>query len=110
MFKQNQVNGHELRQRPDDGKAFLPDTVSDGDHKLLPTDAEEMAEEFMVSATGAESIHSDANDEVVDDEEGGPFIILDDKAQFPDSERLGASSDGHEPEQIKRGARWAARG
>jgi hypothetical protein len=106
--------------RPDDGNAFLPDpggnqSIDDNERrKLLGNDAEEMAEEFLVSATSAESIHSDANDEVIDDEEGGPFIILDPSAQLPEEQFMHASKrEGHEPvqrEHIDRGARWAARG
>ncbi len=100
------------RTRPDDGNAFVPDPSG----QLLPLradDAESFAEEFVASATGGESVREDAMDQVVDDEEGGPFIVLDERAQLPKlpEERL-AESDGHddvEQAEIRRGARWAAR-
>jgi hypothetical protein len=99
--------------RPDDGNAFVPDTT--GQLKPLPAaDAEAFAEEFIGSATGAESVSEDAEDEVVDDEDGGPFIVLDDNARLPtEPEERSAERDGDEPLQRqgeRRGARWAARG
>jgi hypothetical protein len=100
-------------ERPDDGNAFVPDNI--GQLKpLAASDAEAFAEEFIGSATGAESVREDAEDEVVDDEEGGPFIVLDDNAKLPPepSER-NPDREGHEPvqqKQMTRGAKWAARG
>lgn len=101
------------QRRPDDGNAFLPDTI--GQLRPLPaSDAESLAEEFIGSATGAESVREDALDEVVDEEEGGPFIVLDEDAKLPPvPEERSQEREGHEPmrhEQTFRGARWAARG
>jgi hypothetical protein len=104
---------HRPSTRPDDGNAFLPDTI--GQLRPLPSaDAEAFAEEFIGAATGAESVSEDASDEVVDDEEGGPFIVLDDDARLPNepTER-NPDREGHEPvQQVEsaRGARWAAKG
>lgn len=101
--------------RPDDGNAFIPDPSG----QLLPprmtaTDAESFGEEFVASATGAESVSEDASDEVVDDEVGGPFIVLDERGQLPAlPEERRAESDGHDEVQqaeSRRGARWAAQG
>lgn len=99
--------------RPDDGNAFLPDNL--GKLQPLPAnDAESLAEEFVASATACESVREDANDEVVDDEEGGPFLVLDDDAQLPpEREERDPEREGHGPvqrEQIERGAWWSSRG
>jgi hypothetical protein len=104
---------HRPSERPDDGNAFVPDTI--GQLRPLPAaDAEAIAEEFIGSATGAESVREDAQDEVVDDEDGGPFIVLDDEAQLPsEPAEQSPEREGHEPvqqEHALRGARWAARG
>lgn len=61
--------------RPDDGEAFLPDPTRRGAH-ITANDAESFGEEFVASATGGEQLHMDANDEVVEEEEGGPFLVL----------------------------------
>jgi hypothetical protein len=101
------------RTRPDDGNAFVPDPSG----QLLPlraADAESFGEEFVASATGGESVRMDAGDEVIDDEEGGPFIVLDERGQLPTlPEERRAESDGHDQVQqseARRGARWASRG
>lgn len=107
---------HEVDQRPsrvDDGNAFVPDTNGQL-RPLAASDAESFAEEFIGSATHGGSIREDANDEVVEDEVGGPFIVLDEEGQLPtEPEERKAESDGHAPieqVQVLRGARWAARG
>jgi hypothetical protein len=103
----------ERSSRSDDGNAFLPDTV--GQHRSLPADdAESFAEEFIASATTGEPVGEDARDEVVDDEEGGPFIVLDDNAQLPpepDERERDPEMDGHEPvshEHANAIRRWMA--
>jgi hypothetical protein len=61
------------RSRPDGADAFVPDPQ--GEHGPLPADdAESFAEEFIASATSAEPVEMEAQDEVVDDEVGGPFV------------------------------------
>jgi hypothetical protein len=72
--------------RPDDGEAFLPDPTRRGAH-ITAGDAESFGEEFVASATGGEPVQMDANDEVVEEEEGGPFLLL-------DSEEDAASNEG----------------
>lgn len=91
----------------------MPDTT--GQLKpLASADAEAFAEEFIGAATGGESVMQDAEDEVTDDEEGGPFIVLDDHARLPpEPAESSAEREGDEPVQQKqttRGARWAAKG
>ncbi len=57
-------------KRPDAADAFVPE-----DGKIPADDAESFAEEFITSATRAEPVQQDAEDEVVDEENGGPFLI-----------------------------------
>lgn len=99
--------------RQDDGNAFLPDTI--GQLRPLPAaDAEAFAEEFIGSATNAESVREDAEDEVADDEEGGPFIVLDEEARLPSEQaERNPERQGDEPvqhQEARRGASWAAKG
>jgi hypothetical protein len=108
------------RERPDDANAFVPDTT--GQLRPLPaSDAEAFAEEFIGSATGGEPVMMDAVDEVVDEEDGGPYIVLDEDAALPAEpaessggrEEQEPAEEGHEPvqeEEGRRGARWAAKG
>ena len=92
----------------------MPDTI--GQLRLIPaSDAESFAEEFIDSATaGGGSIREDAADEVGDDEDGGPFIVLDDEGHVPAEadERDGGNPENQSPvdqeQQKLRGARWAS--
>lgn len=108
--------------RQDDGNAFLPDYARDGSGPRLRgsktgNDADFFAEELLTSATTAEPVYEDASDEVVDEEEGGPFLLLDDEARLPKSTADIAADEeidheGHDQvhrEQVLRGARWVAR-
>ncbi len=61
--------------RSDDGDAFLPDPSATDRHNVL-VDGESFAEEFIASATGGEQVEMDAQDEVVEEEWGGPFLEL----------------------------------
>jgi hypothetical protein len=98
--------------RLDGGDAFVPDNV--GKLEPLPSaDAESFAEEFVASALGGESVRADSGDEVVDDEEGGPFILLDDDARLPTvPEEKDPDREGHDSvsrAELMRAARWASR-
>jgi hypothetical protein len=63
--------------RPDDGDAFLPDPTTTDDHNPRAyADGESFAEEFIASATGGEPVEMDAQDEVIEEEWGGPFLEL----------------------------------
>ena len=110
------------RSRPDDGNAFVPDNL--GTLEPLPVaDAEAFAEEFVASATAAESAYENAEDEVVDDENGGPVLVLEDDASLPPEpvdEGRGWSEESEEAEELLeettaekeaalRAARWASR-
>lgn len=69
-----------LAHRTDAGDAFLPDPSMQLDpHAPLTSDvAESFGEEFIVGATsGGEDVALEANDEIADDEDGGPFLVLD---------------------------------
>lgn len=97
--------------RPDDGNAFVPDTI--GQARPLPVpEAESIAEEFIDAATRAGPVAMEATDEVVPEEEGGPFLFLDDDGNVP-SEPIETQieEDAFEEEREEsRGADWTARG
>jgi hypothetical protein len=68
--------------RPDDGQAFLPDpTLTNRHNALADSDVESFAEEFIASATAGEPVEMDAQDEVIEEEWGGPFLELDADAE-----------------------------
>ncbi len=70
--------------RPDDGEAFLPDPSATGSHIALGgTDGESFAEEFIASATAGEPVEMDAQDEVIEEEWGGPFLDVDTEPPEP---------------------------
>jgi len=75
--------GRKAMHRADDGEAFLPDPTRRGAH-ITANDAESFGEEFVASATTGEPVHGDAADEVVEEEEGGPFLELDSSAEAED--------------------------
>lgn len=60
--------------RRDDGNAFIPDPQG-GPAVALDDLAEELAEQFIASATSAEDTISDDLDQEVPEELGGPFIV-----------------------------------
>ncbi len=65
-------------RRPDDGTAFLPDPTDRARHTVASMgDGESFGEEFLASATAGEPVEMDAQDEVVEEEWGGPFLELD---------------------------------
>ncbi|HEX8953335.1 MAG TPA: hypothetical protein VF945_15880 [Polyangia bacterium] len=62
------------RRRDDDADAFLPDP--DGGPARTSDDlAENLAEEFLKSATSGEHVSEDGLDQEVPEESGGPFVI-----------------------------------
>ena len=65
--------------RPDDGVAFLPDPNDTNQRVTVAAmgDGESFGEEFIASATAGEPVEMDAQDEVVEEEWGGPFLELD---------------------------------
>jgi hypothetical protein len=67
--------------RSDDGTAFFPDPGQGP--AVAPDDlAEELAEEFLASALAGHGQAADAYDQIVDEEEGGPFITSPDRREF----------------------------
>lgn len=79
--------------RSDGGVAFVPDP-EDGT-PIVADDAESFAEEFIATATAGEGVEMDAIDEVVDEEDGGPFLEIESEADI--QEALGLSLDDLEP-------------
>jgi hypothetical protein len=110
MKKKNNVG----RTRPDDGNAFIPDTT--GMARPYPiSDADSFGEELICSVTMGESVTEDAMDEVGDEEEGGPFIVLDEHARLPklvdDENSTDIDGEGHDSiqrESVTRAARWVS--
>jgi hypothetical protein len=68
-------------RRSDDGRAFLPDL---GDTPSLRRDdlAEELAEEFLKTATSAEETFSELLETEMTEEAGGPFITTSGREEF----------------------------
>ncbi len=76
------ARGH-AHQRPDDGNAFFPDPSGGRAH--APDDlAEELAEEFVSAATSGEDASLEGREQVVPEENGGPFIQTSGDAEFAD--------------------------
>jgi len=105
--------GQPKAARSDDGNAFLPDPTETGE-PLSSNDATFFATEYVAAALTGESQNEDVRDEVAPDEDGGPFLVLNDEAELPpEVEDPSADPDGAESakhEQALRGGRWAARG
>jgi hypothetical protein len=83
------------RERSDDGNAFFPDPEGGPAHTSDDL-AENMAEEFLQSATSGENVSEEAMDQVVAEELGGPFVETSAEEEFaggtdesnpPDAER-----------------------
>ena len=60
--------------RMDDGNAFLPDPGSGPAHTKVDL-AEQLAEQFLVSATSAEEAGQEDLDSEMAEERGGPFVV-----------------------------------
>lgn len=76
----------QVAHRPDDGQAFLPDpsTLPDRHVRLTEDAAEAFGEEFVAAVTGGgEDVATDALDELAEDEDGGPFLVLATDEDFP---------------------------
>jgi hypothetical protein len=73
------------RQRPsrraDDADAFLPDP-EDGPARTRDDLAQELAEDFLRSATSGEYVSEDALDQEVPEESGGPFVVHSARYEF----------------------------
>ena len=59
--------------RPDDGNAFLPDPGGGPAHTNDDI-AENLAEQFLESATSGEEVGEDALNVQTEEEDGGPFV------------------------------------
>jgi hypothetical protein len=74
MMKVRKVKRRPRTRRADDADAFLPDP--DGGPARAPDDlAQELAEEFLLSATSGEYVGEDLLDQEVPEESGGPFVV-----------------------------------
>jgi hypothetical protein len=73
----------EPHRRPDDGEAFIHDPHGGPAHAPDPL-AEELAEEFLESATSANEVTEEIRDSVLTEELGGPFIEARASSEFAD--------------------------
>jgi hypothetical protein len=74
MMKVRKKTRRARSRRDDHADAFLPDP--DGGPARTSDDlAEELAEEFLKSATSGEYVGEDELDQEVPEESGGPFVI-----------------------------------
>lgn len=80
--------GHSSSRPPDDGNAFLPDPRETGHARTRDNLAENLAEEFISSATSAEGNAEDVRDEFFSEEIGGPFVTAN-----PDEEYATTTDD-----------------
>lgn len=67
--------------RSDSGRAFLPD-MGDGPARARDDLAEELAEEYLKSATSAEESFPDMLQSEQPEEDGGPFVVTSGKEEF----------------------------
>lgn len=82
-------------KRSDDANAFLPDPGM-GPARVDDDLAENLAEEFIVAVTSAEEPAEDVRDEVVAEEQGGPFL------EVPASEEFDSKPDASNPPDAAR--------
>jgi hypothetical protein len=68
-------------RRTDDADAFLPDPEG-GPARATDDLAEELAEEFLLSATSGEYVGEEQLNEEVPEESGGPFVIHSARSEF----------------------------
>jgi hypothetical protein len=86
--------------RSDSGRAFLPD-LGDGPARAKDELAEELAEEFLKSATSAEESFPETLEAAQPEEEGGPFVVTSGKEEFAKSVDE-TNPRGAEPEAFPR--------
>ena len=97
--RKEKTNDAPRRQtRSDDGDAFFPDPA-DGPAHTSDNLAQELAEEFLISATSGEQIAEDALNEDVPEDAGGPFVITSGDDEFASgvdaSNPAGAKREGY---------------
>jgi hypothetical protein len=83
------------RGRPDDGTAFMPDP-GEGPAVINDSLAENLAEEFLESATRGEPVVDDVLEEIVPEELGGPFV------ETTDGDEFASGTDGANPADAER--------
>jgi hypothetical protein len=71
-------------RRKDDADAFVLDPIESG-MRIKVDDAESVAEEFIATATTGESVEMDAQDEVIDEEDGGPFVEIESEVELAEA-------------------------
>jgi hypothetical protein len=87
------------KKRPDDADAFVTDTTEER-RPLAEADAEALAEEFIGAVTRGESLTEDAEDEVASDEDGGPYLVLEEEELVEEEFDLSKELDSEPFERI----------
>jgi hypothetical protein len=70
-------------KRPDDADAFFPEPEN-GPARAPDDLAEELAEEFVSSATSGEEAANEGHEQLVPEENGGPFVLSSGFTEFAD--------------------------
>jgi hypothetical protein len=83
MMKSRKQPRRARARRSDDADAFLPDPEG-GPARSNDDLAQELAEEFLMSATSGEYVSEDAFDQEVPEESGGPFVVHPASFEFAD--------------------------
>src|SRR5439155_7813849 len=83
------------RGRTDDGTAFMPDP-GEGPAVINDSLAENLAEEYLESATRGEPVVDDILEEMVPEELGGPFV------ETTDGDEFASGTDGANPADAER--------
>jgi hypothetical protein len=81
------------RDRPDRGDAFIPDPSGGGPARAHDPLAEELAEEYLQSATTGEEAAPERLDATVAEEEGGPFVVSPASNEFAEDADLSNPPD-----------------
>lgn len=66
-----------MKIKPHKRPALADDDAFFAHDRGLPTGAEDFAEEFIATATSASDVFTDANDELLIEELGGPYLEID---------------------------------
>lgn len=66
-----------MKTKPHRRPALSDDDAFFAHDRRLPAEAEDIAEEFIATATSAEEVFTDAADEMLIEELGGPYLEID---------------------------------
>jgi hypothetical protein len=96
--RSNKAPLNKPRERPDSGDAFFPDP-GDGPARTKEPLAQELAEEYLETATSGEETGTELRDAAMDEEEGGPFVVSPASREFAEDTDSSNPRDA-EPEPL----------